>query len=91
MKVSLDEVGGNTEKMIKKFLKKTKKMRIIEDVLDRRFYVKPSVKANLKRRAKQRALEKEKDAAENDSWRHCQCNHWQFLFSKFLSEEIYIV
>ena len=67
MKVSLDEVGGNTEKMIKKFLKKTKKMRIIEDVLDRRFYVKPSVKANLKRRAKQRALEKEKDAAEKDS------------------------
>ncbi len=60
MKVSLDEVGGNTEKMIKKFLKKTKKMRIVENCYDRKYYVKPSAKRNLERRAKLRALEKEK-------------------------------
>lgn len=62
MKVSLDEVDGNTEKMIKKFLKKTKKLRIIEDCLDRRYYVKPSAKANQIRRSKQRALERERAA-----------------------------
>lgn len=60
MKVSLDEVGGNTEKMIKKFLKKTKKMRIVEGCHDRRYYIKPSAKRNLERRSKLRALEKEK-------------------------------
>jgi ribosomal protein S21 len=62
MKVSLDEVDGNTEKMIKRFLKKTKKMRIVEDCFDRRYYVKPSHAAHIKRRQKQRALEKEKAA-----------------------------
>ena len=60
MKVSLDEVDGNVEKMIKKFLKKTKKMRIVEDCFDRRYYVKPSQAEHTKRRTKQRALEKEK-------------------------------
>jgi ribosomal protein S21 len=60
MKVSLDEVDGNTEKMIKRFLKKTKKMRIVEDCYDRRYYVKPSQAEHTKRRQKQRALEKEK-------------------------------
>lgn len=62
MKVSLDEVGGNTEKMIKKFLKKTKKMRIVEDCFDRRYYIKPSAKRNHERRRKARILEKEKAA-----------------------------
>lgn len=66
MKVSLDEVDGNTEKMIKKFLKKTKKMRIIEDCFDRRYYIKPSAKANQERRAKARAMEKEKAAAPKE-------------------------
>lgn len=60
MKVSLDEVDGNVEKMIKKFLKKTKKMRIVEDCYDRRYYTKPSQTEHTKRRTKQRALEKEK-------------------------------
>lgn len=60
MKVSLDEVGNNTEKMIKKFLKKTKKYRIIEDCLDRKYYVKPSVVRNMKKRARARTLEKAK-------------------------------
>ena len=60
MKVSLDEVDGNVEKMIKKFLKKTKKMRIVEDCFDRRYYTKPSQAEHTKRRSKERALEKEK-------------------------------
>ena len=62
MKVSLDEVDGNVEKMIKKFLKKTKKLRIIEDCFDRRYYTKPSQEAHTKNRQKARALEKERAA-----------------------------
>ena len=42
--VSLNEVGGNPHRLIRKFIKKCKKERIIEDYRDRRFYEKPSVK-----------------------------------------------
>ena len=66
MKVSLDEVDGNTEKMIKRFLKKTKKLRIIQDCLDRKYYVKPSVKRNQEQRFRKRAIEKEKAAAPRE-------------------------
>ena len=51
--VSLNEVGGNPHRLIRKFIKKCKKERIIEDYSDRRFYEKPSVK---KRRDKKRKL-----------------------------------
>lgn len=60
MKVSLDEVDGSVEKMIKKFVKKTKKMRIVDDVYDRRYYIKPSMEAHTERRRRQRAAEKQK-------------------------------
>ena len=63
MKVSLDEVDGNVEKMIKKFVKKTKKMRIVEQVYDRRYFVKPSMEEHTKHRQKARAIEKEKAEA----------------------------
>lgn len=66
MKVSLDEVDGNTEKMIKRFLKKTKKMRIVEDCFDRRYYIKPSQAEHTIKRSKQRALEKEKANAPKE-------------------------
>ena len=51
--VSLNEVGGNPHRLIRKFIKKCKKERIIEDYRDRRFYEKRSVK---KRRDKKRKL-----------------------------------
>jgi ribosomal protein S21 len=60
MKVSLEEVDGNVEKMIKRFLKKTKKMRIVEGCFDRRYYIKPSAERNEERRMRQRIREKEK-------------------------------
>jgi len=66
MKVSLDEVDGNTEKMIKRFLKKTKKMRIVEECFDRRYYIKPSAKRNQERRTRLRAIKKEKAAAPKE-------------------------
>lgn len=66
MKVSLDEVGGNVDRMIKKFLKKTKKMRIVEDCFDRKYYMKPSAVKNEERRRKARIAEKEKEAQPKD-------------------------
>ena len=67
--VHAKECRGNSEKMIRKFIKKTKRARIIEEVKDRRFYKKPSVKKKEKQiraerqrqrdeRKKQRALER---------------------------------
>ena len=44
VEVSLKDVGGDVNRLIRKFTKKVKKERIIEDYLDRRFYIKPSVK-----------------------------------------------
>lgn len=51
--VSLKEVGGNPHRLIRKFIKKCKKEKIVEEYRDRRFYEKPSVK---KRRDKKRKL-----------------------------------
>ena len=40
--VTSKECRGNHEKMIRRFIKKTKKEGIIEQVRDRRYYKKPS-------------------------------------------------
>ena len=42
--VTSKECRGNHERMIRKFIKKTKKEKIIEQVKDRKHYKKPSVK-----------------------------------------------
>jgi small subunit ribosomal protein S21 len=47
----------NIERVIKRFIKKCKKLGIIDEVKDRRHYTKPSEK---KRRAKQRAIRRHK-------------------------------
>ena len=49
VEVSLKEVGGDVNRLIRKFIKKVKKERIIEDYLNKRFYIKRSDK---KRREK---------------------------------------
>lgn len=49
----------NAERMIRRFLKKTKKERIIEEVKDRARYKKPSVKKKEKRARAQRARSRE--------------------------------
>jgi len=51
------ECRGNNEKMIRKFNKKVKKERIIEQVKDRRRYKKPSV---LKKEKRERAARNRK-------------------------------
>jgi len=47
----------NPEKLIKRFLKKTKKLGIVEEIKNRRQYQKPSDK---KRRARQKAIARRK-------------------------------
>ncbi len=46
------------ERMIKRFKKKVKKERIIENVLNRRYYEKPSAKRKKAERARKRAVQK---------------------------------
>jgi len=53
VEVSLDEVRGNQTRLIKKFIKKVKKEKILEEVRERSYYEKPSAK---RRRAKLKKL-----------------------------------
>jgi|TARA_Y100000593_G_C4308246_1_gene336906 ribosomal protein S21 len=59
VQVRAKECRGNVDKMIRKFIKKTKKHRIIDEVRDRRFHKKPSVKKREKRRRAERARYRE--------------------------------
>ena len=51
--INLRDVKGDPYKLIKRFIKKVKKERILEDYLSKRFYEKPSVK---RRREKAKKL-----------------------------------
>jgi small subunit ribosomal protein S21 len=51
------------ERLIKRFLRKVKKSRILEEVRDRRFYEKPSAKRRKKRLQRERVLKKLADQA----------------------------
>jgi len=57
--VSLKQCRGNVERMIRRFTKKVKKERIIEDFKDRRYYKKPSVAKKEKRIRAERRRRKE--------------------------------
>lgn len=67
-KVTSKECRGNHEKMIRKFIKKTKRSMIIEELRDRREYTKPSVakrkKSERARRRIARDEQKQKRAKE---------------------------
>jgi small subunit ribosomal protein S21 len=58
VEVTLKEAGGNVNKLIRRFMKKVKKERIIEDYLDRRFYEKPSAKRRKEKLKKLRNAQK---------------------------------
>ena len=57
--VTARECRNNNERMIRKFNKKVKKEKIIEQVKDRRRHKKPSVKKKEKRARAQRARQRE--------------------------------
>ena len=59
VEVSLREVGGNSSRLIKKFIKKVKKSKILEQVREKMFFEKPSKK---RRREKLRKLQNTKKA-----------------------------
>ena len=57
--VTSKECRGNTERMIRRFLKKTKKEKIIEQIRDRRYHKKPSVKKREERAKAERRRARE--------------------------------
>ncbi len=57
------ERNDTDERMIKRFLKRVKKLGIIEEFLSRRYYVKPSVKKRIDKK-RQIAEHKKKMAKE---------------------------
>ena len=57
--VNIKETRGNVERLIRKFIKKTKKEKIVEQVKDRRYHKKPSVKKKEKRERALRARKRE--------------------------------
>ena len=59
VEVKLKQVRGDVNKLIRKFVKKCKKERIIEDYLDRRFFIKASTK---KRKEKLKKLKNARKA-----------------------------
>jgi small subunit ribosomal protein S21 len=52
------EKGENIERAIKRFLKKCKKLRIVEDYCDRQEYKKPSVVRREAKRRRKKTLDK---------------------------------
>jgi ribosomal protein S21 len=59
--VKLRHCGNNTERMIRRFIKKCKKEKIIDQVKDRRYYKKPSeAKREKQRRAERLRLREER-------------------------------
>jgi ribosomal protein S21 len=58
VEVSLRETRGDVSRMIRKFMKKVKKERILEDYLDKRFYEKPSVRRRREKAKKKRNARK---------------------------------
>ncbi len=46
------------ERLVRRFVKKVKKARIVEEVRERSYYVKPSEKRRRQRRERKRVLEK---------------------------------
>ena len=64
VEVSIKETRGDINKLIRKFIKKCKKERVVEDYLERRFYEKPSTK---RRRKKLQKLKNARKANEERS------------------------
>jgi len=62
VEVHIKQTKGDVNRLIRKFTKKCKKERIIEDYLDKRFFTKPSAK---RRREKIKKLKNAQKAEAN--------------------------
>ena len=58
IQVTAKQCRGDVNKMIRRFIKKVKKERIIENYLDRKRYEKPSVKRRKERIRRRNVLQK---------------------------------
>ena len=56
--VTAEECGGNPEKMVRRFIKKAKNEKIVEEFRERTHYKKPSQIKAEKRRDRRRVIEK---------------------------------
>jgi len=65
VEVTLDEVKGNVARMIKKFIKKSKKARVIEEYKERMYFIKPSKKRRLARKRKKENARKAENNRKN--------------------------
>ena len=61
------EKGENIERAIKRFLKKCKKLRIVENYRDRQEYKKPSIVRKDAKRRKKKVLERLRKEQESDN------------------------
>ena len=61
------ESGENIEKAIRKFLKKCKKLRIVENYRDRQYYVKPAEKRRQDKIRRKRVLDKLRRESQEDN------------------------
>jgi len=66
VEVKPKDKNENFERMVRRFLKKVKKEKIIEDYRDRRFYEKPSVVRKRERQKRKKLLEKLKIEREKN-------------------------
>ncbi len=68
--VKLKHCGNNTERMIRRFIKKCKKERIVETYREKTdHHVKPSIKKRMKREAAQREQKKLQRKKDNKLFR----------------------
>jgi ribosomal protein S21 len=66
MKVKLEQ-GESVESLIRRFIKKVKKSGLMDELMERRSYKKPSVVAKEKERKRQRVIEKLKEEHQKGS------------------------
>jgi len=65
VEVTLEQADGNFTRMLKKFTKKVKKMKILEEIRERMYYEKPSKKRKRKKeKSRQVAKKSEADRRE---------------------------
>tara|TARA_R110000824_G_scaffold133109_2_gene295778 strand:+ start:77 stop:319 length:243 start_codon:yes stop_codon:yes gene_type:complete len=68
VEVTLEQAGGNFARMLKRFTKKVKKMKILEEARERMYYEKPSKKRKRKKE-KSRQVAKKSEAARREKSR----------------------
>ena len=58
VEVNIEETRGDDGKLIRKFTKKVKKMKLLEELRDRRYFKKPSLKRRMAKLSKLRNAKK---------------------------------